>query len=1035
MADLFFSEYIEGSSNNKALEIYNGTGTAIDLAAEGYVVQMYFNGSTSAGLTINLTGTVANEEVFVLAQSNASAAILAQADQTSAASWFNGDDAIVLRKGGGSGTIVDAIGQIGVDPGTEWGSGLSSTADNTLHRKSSIIAGDPNPTDAFNPSTEWDGFATDSFDNLGTHTADGGGTTVGITITQTAGSTDVNEAGETTDTYNIALNTAPAGSVTLEIAADGQTQISSDGVNFFNTVSLTLNNTNPQTITVRAVNDLDAEGSPHTGTISHTITSSSDPAYSNSLTPVPNVNVNIVDNEFTLTPIYDIQGSGAASSLVGNTVTTQGVVVGDFQGSAGLNGFFIQDAAGDGNAATSDGIFVFAPNSLDVNIGDEVQLTGSVSEFSNQTQISNLSDLSVTGSGTVSPLTLDLPVTAVGDLERYEGMLVNFPETLTVTENFNLGRFGEVLLSSEGRLYNPTNFIDPTDIPSSETENDEDNVAAVTTAQTANNLRQILLDDGSNVQNPSTIPFLNSNNTLRSGDTTTNLTGVVGYGFNSYRIQPTVTPTFAATNPRTAAPEEVGGNVKVASFNVLNYFNGDGMGGGFPTSRGASSAVEFERQRSKIFAALSAMDADVVGLIEIENDGDGANSAIADLVKGLNEYIGANVYDYIRDPATGVGTDAIKTAFIYKPDEVTPAGSPSSSTEAIFDRLPVAQTFSLNSNGETFTAVVNHFKSKGSAPSNSSDPNADQGDGQGAWNLKRTQQAETLLEFVNNIKRSSGDEDVLVIGDLNAYGEEDPIDVLRNGGLIDQLDRFVENPYSYVFDGQAGYLDHALTTANLSEQVAGVTEWHINADEPRILDYNLEFKTPSGGTSPDLYSATPYRSSDHDPVIIGLNLASEITIINGGNGSDSINGTAGRDSISGGNGTDILNGVTGNDTLLGQNGNDLLNGGAGNDSLNGNNGNDSLIGGNGNDILTGCNGNDVFVLAAGAGNDTITEFTDGQDLIGLSGNLLFEQLTISQGTEVNAGNTLIRLTSSDELLATLTGVSAGSLTSADFIAF
>lgn len=173
MADLFFSEYVEGSSNNKALEIYNGTGAAIDLAGSGYTVQQYFNGSNTPGLTINLNGTVANSDVFVLAQSNASSTILSQAEQTNGAGWFNGDDAVVLRKGG---VIVDAIAQIGVDPGTEWGSGLTSTADNTLRRKSSVTTGDTNATDAFDPSMQWDGFATDTFDGLGSYGSSTGGT-------------------------------------------------------------------------------------------------------------------------------------------------------------------------------------------------------------------------------------------------------------------------------------------------------------------------------------------------------------------------------------------------------------------------------------------------------------------------------------------------------------------------------------------------------------------------------------------------------------------------------------------------------------------------------------------------------------------------------------------------------------------------------------------------------------------------------------------------------------------------------------------
>ncbi len=165
--ELFISEYIEGSSNNKALEFYNGTGAAIDLGAGGYNIQMYFNGSASALLTIYLTGTVSNNDVFVLAHSAAAAEILAQADQTNGSGWYNGDDAVVLRKGT---TVIDVIGQTGFDPGSEWGSGLISTADNTLRRISAVLTGDSNGSDSFAPSLEWEGFAVNTYDGLGTHT-------------------------------------------------------------------------------------------------------------------------------------------------------------------------------------------------------------------------------------------------------------------------------------------------------------------------------------------------------------------------------------------------------------------------------------------------------------------------------------------------------------------------------------------------------------------------------------------------------------------------------------------------------------------------------------------------------------------------------------------------------------------------------------------------------------------------------------------------------------------------------------------------
>ncbi len=1017
---LFFSEYIEGSSNNKALEIFNGTDTAIDLAAGGYVVQFYFNGNTSPATSVTLTGTVAPGDVFVLAQSSANAAILAQADQTSGASFFNGDDAIVLRQGGPSGAILDVIGQVGFDPGTEWGTGLTSTADNTLRRKTSVTAGDTNPSDAFDPSLEWDGFATDTVDDLGSYGSEPPDT-AGVTIVQSGGSTEVNEQGETTDTYTIALNTAPTGAVEVAVTADAETQISADGVNFFDAVTLNLTDTTPQTITVRAVNDLDAEGSPHTGVITHSITNSADPAYSNALTPIPNLNVNVIDNEVSLNKIYEIQGSGAASSLVGQTVTIEAVVVGDFQGSSGLNGFYVQEAVGDGDVTTSDGIFIFAPDSIDVSVGQTVQLTGRVSESFNQTQIDNISGLSVVGTGAVTPIAIDLPITAATDLERYEGMLVTFPETLTVTENFNLGRFGEVLLSSDGRLFNPTNSIDPTDIPTTGTENDDNNVAAVTAQQNLNNLRDILLDDGSNTQNPATVPFL-QNGTLRVGSTVASLTGVLGFGFGNYRLQPTVDPNFVNANPRTAAPDPVGGNVKVASFNVLNYFNGDGMGGGFPTARGANTPEEFERQSAKIVSALAALDADVVGLIEIENDGDGENSAIAELVDRLNASLGREVYDYVRDPATGVGTDAIKVAFIYKSEAVTPVGAALSDPDAVYDRQPVAQTFVLNRNGETFTPVINHFKSKGGTGTGL---DADQGDGQGAFNFRRVQQAEALLGFVNELETTTGDRDVLVLGDLNAYGEEDPIDVLRNGGLVDDLGRYVADPYSFVFGGQSGRLDHALSTPSLSGQTTGATEWHINADEPRILDYNQEFN-PAG-----LFEPTPYRSSDHDPVLVGMNLQSSLNVVKRGNGNDTLNGSSGRDALSGGNGNDTLNGGNGNDTLNGGNGNDVLLGQISNDVLNGGNGSDLLDGGQGQDTLNGGKGNDRFVLRAGEGADVIQDFKarNTADLIALAGGLTFGQLTLAG----SGNNTLIRVTSTNELLATLNGVQLSAMTAADFV--
>jgi len=758
-SELFFSEYIEGSSNNKTLEIFNGTGGPINLAGGGYNVQMYFNGSTTAGLTINLTGTVANGDVFVLAQASANATILAQADQTNGAGWFNGDDAVVLRKGT---TVIDVIGQIGVDPGTQWGSGLASTADNTLRRKDSISQGDPNGSDAFDPSIEWDGFDIDTFDGLGCRTG---------------------------------------------ICDDGTPDLETCG------------------------------------------------------------------DEFT--PIYDIQSNGSASPLDGTVVSTEGVVTGDFQTGAKLRGFFIQDATGDGNSATSDGIFVFDGSSpaVDVSVGDTVRVRGTVDEFNTLTELTAVDLVLTCGAGSVAATPVSLPVTDISDFEPFEGMLVTFPQALFISEFFNFDRFGEIVLTTE-RQFQPTAIVEP-------------GQDAVELAQ-AYRLRRITLDDGRTSQNPDPAIHPNGNNfdltnRFRGGDTVQNVTGVLDFAFGLYRIQPTEGADYTPANPRPLQPEDVGGNVKVASFNVLNYFLtiDDGSDNCGPASnpgqecRGADDANEFQRQRDKILSALSAIEADVFGLIEMENT-EGVEP-LEDIVAGLNQILGPGVYDYIN---TGtIGTDAIKVGLIYKPGAVTPVGDFAildSSVDPRFlddkNRPVLAQSFQDNSTGGIFTVAVNHLKSKGSNCNDVGDP--DTGDGSGNCNGTRTLAAQALVDWLATDPTGSGDSDVLIIGDLNSYAKEDPIDAILAANYTDLISQKLgEEAYSFLFDGQLGYLDHALANQALLPEVTGVTEWHINADEPDLLDYDTSFKQDA---QDDIYEPNAFRSADHDPVIVGLATCDEI---------------------------------------------------------------------------------------------------------------------------------------------------------------
>jgi predicted extracellular nuclease len=631
------------------------------------------------------------------------------------------------------------------------------------------------------------------------------------------------------------------------------------------------------------------------------------------------VNVS-VQAPLSVTRIYDIQGSAlgvaSVSPLNGQTIVTEGIVTAKF---AGLSGFTLQDETGDNNPLTSDGIFVFGSSALaSVNVGDKIRLNANVTEFNTVTQLSSPSNVQVLSSGNpVIPTDISLPELTEGDLEAYEGMLVRIVSPMTASQNFFQGRYGQVTLAADGRLTKPTNIHRP-------------NTPEALALTNENARRRIVLDDGVSAQNPNPIPFIGADNTLRAGDVAQSITGVIDHGLitnnsagpRDYKINATVTPVFVRENNRTAMPDNVGGNIKVASFNVLNYFTtfingtnsagqsgqGCSLGGSVSASncRGANNALEFTRQRDKIINALAAINADVVGLIEIQNNG---AVAIQNLVDGLNAKMGAGTYARVIDPATGTGDDAIKVAMIYKPAKVSTVGASLSDTDIINNRPTVAQAFAA-ANGEKFSVLVNHFKSKGSCPSTSAntDPDQDQGDGQGCWNRLRTQQSQRLLQFIQTVQATANDNDVLVVGDLNAYGKEDPIITLTESGYQDLVARFFESQgYTYVFDGEAGYLDHALANTTMATQVAGVDVWSINADEPSVIDYNTEFKPQ------DLYTNAPFRSSDHDPVVVGLNM---IKTISGTTGRDTLMGTSGDDVITGGIGADVLTGGAGADVFV-----------------------------------------------------------------------------------------------------------------------
>ncbi len=568
-----------------------------------------------------------------------------------------------------------------------------------------------------------------------------------------------------------------------------------------------------------------------------------------------------------MTLISVVQGETDTTPCAGQTVSVEGVVVGDFEGpSPALRGFYVEEEQSDwdDNAATSEGIFVFNGNNDSVSVGQRVRVTGGVSEFGEQTQIS-AGSVQVLDDGpvTVPETFITLPVAELGVLEAFEGMLVRFPQSLVISEYFNYDRFGEIVLASPPdslpRPYTPTSYAEPG--------------AEAQAVADLNTRSRITLDDGLSAQNPDVTRHPNGEpfsltNRFRGGDTVQDTVGVLDYRFGLYRVQPTQGAKYRSVNPRTAAPEAVGGSLKIAGFNVLNYFTT--LTSEDSSARGADNPEEFARQQAKIVAALAAIDADVFGLTEIENNGD---VAVQNLVAALNAKVGAGTYSFI---STGtIGTDAIKVALLYKPAAVTPVGDFAvldSLVDSRFidtkNRPALVQTFD-DVNGGRVSVAVNHFKSKGSSCDDVDDPDA--GDGQGNCNGTRTQAAAALVDFLAADPTGSGDPDVLIIGDLNSYDEEDPIRTLEAGGYTDLNERFGgEFAYTYAFDGQFGYLDYALSSPTLTAQITGTTAWHISADEPDLLDYDTSFKSDAQDA---IFAPDPYRASDHDPVVVGLELS------------------------------------------------------------------------------------------------------------------------------------------------------------------
>lgn len=540
------------------------------------------------------------------------------------------------------------------------------------------------------------------------------------------------------------------------------------------------------------------------------------------------------------TPICQIQGAGAASAYDGQVITTTGIVTAIHLGTGTLQGFFIEQPACDSDPNTSNGIFVYMPSVTNIAVGDQVQVAAEVDEYNGLTELKNVSALAIGGTGVITPTVVNLPVSASWDPEHVEGMLLQFPQTLVVNDASAWAQYGELVLGPQ-RLITPTNVVDPNDVVASgTTSTGSSNVAAVSAQEDVNQRSMMLLDDGRSNTYPTPPPLIGPEGTVRAGSTIAGLQAVMYYSFGAYRLEPAgQVPIVHATRP--GAPY-VGGQLLAASLNVLNFWTT--LGGW-----GAATLPELDRQRTKLVAALSAMDADVFALHELENNAD----AYIDLLNALNAVSGGEPYNAIDDGTSGFAT---KSVIFYRPGVLSPCTPLFTLNSSNFQRPHHTQGFLVNATGGRFLFSLMHLRSKICGGGSADDQ--DLGDGQGCFNGTRKDQVNELLVQWNSIRSSTGINAQLVIGDMNAYTEEDPLDILRAGGMEDLLP---SGAHSYMYGGTFGALDHALGTPELLAATTGASTWAINSDEPEALGY----------ANVDLYQPNAYRCSDHDPVLVGLN--------------------------------------------------------------------------------------------------------------------------------------------------------------------
>ena len=531
------------------------------------------------------------------------------------------------------------------------------------------------------------------------------------------------------------------------------------------------------------------------------------------------------------TPIAVVQGSGPSSGLLNELVAIQGVVT-LVQAGEGLH---VEEPGSDDDEKTSNAIFVQAQNiPAGIAPGSWINAKGTVSELprgrNTLTALTGVSGLDLCSDGQELPVTgVKLPLRGM-QRESIESMRVQIDGDLTVTDTyrFDQGRFS---LAGNGLQFVPTEVSAPGPDTARQARKNRNYSLTVTLADTGD--RPVYLSAGSNVSS---------------------ISGVMVHGERDLEM---AVQRYSGGNPTPVdVPAQAGADeTRLVGMNLHNYFNGDGKGGDFPTPRGAETIGEFESQRQRVGAAIGALNPHVLAVQELENDGFGPFSAAADLIKLAQEATGAP-WQVVLPTGDDIGDDAIAVGLFYRSDLVETVGSARTLTGTEFrkSRQPLAQVFKRQDSDDKVLVVVNHLKSKGSCPD--AGENANQRDGQGCWNPMRVASARKMSAWVNSLSETTRVDNAIILGDMNAYRREDPIEVIRQAGFVELMDSEQDNTYSFMYYGQAGTLDYAFVSEPLRQKVRQAFIWNVNAGFPAQM------------TLPEPW----LRFSDHDPVVVDIAL-------------------------------------------------------------------------------------------------------------------------------------------------------------------